>query len=176
MPEPAIPSPPLSEADLDLLRILCCVAWADGEFCAEERTLLGRLAARYFTAGSEGRLEGEELEALAAQALPPELLDELPRRLAPEDRPLALKLAYQMIRVGRREGDAASINAAEKVAYRRLVEALALGETEIREAEWAAEQELEERQGLVAILLSRFRSLGAWPEGDLLEEPGAPRL
>jgi hypothetical protein len=168
---------------MDMLRILCCVAWSDGEFSPQEKQLLGRIVERYFLPGAGDGSGAATVEALAsgamaAAAMRPELLDELVPALATvEDRQLALKLAYQMMRVGPRTGEESGIQPQEKVTYRKLVEGLGLSEAEIRETEWAAEQELKPAGGLRGILTSRFGWLaGAWPSDDLLELPGAPRL
>ena len=154
------PTEHLSAVERDLLQILCCVAWADGEFASEEKTLLERLVRTYFLPGDERAVE-EEVEVMAAREMGLEELDRAAARLeTDEDRLLALKLAYMVIRVDRREGDSSTINRQEKVAYRRLVRGLRLTETEIQEAEWAAERELEGHTGLLGLLSSRFRSLG----------------
>lgn len=150
------------ERDRDLLRILCCVAWSDGELSLKEKDLLLQLGAE---------------EALAEEAPGLDALDALIARLAAEDdRQLAVKLAYQVIRISRRAGDTSSINPQEKAAYRRLVDGVGLEENQIREAEWAAEQELAPHTSLLGFLASRFRGLGAWPDDALLDAPGAPRL
>ncbi|KEF42426.1 MAG: hypothetical protein ER33_06105 [Cyanobium sp. CACIAM 14] len=69
-----------------------------------------------------------------------------------EDRELALKLGYMMVRVGRRSPGEPSINAQERIAYRQLVELLGLGDERIREIEWAAEADLPKKQGLAQLL------------------------
>lgn len=146
----------------DLLRILCCVAWSDGELSEQEKELLLQLGAD---------------QALAEQAPGLDVLDSLITRLGSGDeRQLAAKLAYQVIRISRRAGDGSSINPQEKVAYRRLLDGLALDETQIQEAEWAVEQDLGGQMSLLGFLASRFRGLGAWPDDALLDAPGAPRL
>jgi hypothetical protein len=160
--EPAMASPTehLSAMERDLLQILCCVAWADGEFGSEEKQLLERLVRRCFLEADQGAAV-EEFEAMAAREMGLDVLDRAAARLeSDEDRLLALKLAYMIIRVDRRTGDTSTINREEKVAYRRLVQGLRLSETEIQEAEWAAERELEGHSGLLSVLSSRFRSLG----------------
>ena len=170
-----MPSPTqrLPEADRDLLRILCCVAWSDGDFAPEEKQLLQRLVATYFLPDLEPLVAAEAAEALAHEALQMEGIEELVQRLqTAEDRQLALKLAFMMIRVSTRPGDVSSINPMERVAYRRLVEALGLAETDVQECEWAAEQEMLQQSGLRGILASRFQWLGAWPSQELLETPG----
>lgn len=169
---------PLPDADLALLRILCTVAWADGDFAPEERQLLQQLVERYFLPGADVSVAGEVIGTVAAQPVESGALEVVvPRLTMEEDRELALKLAYMVIRVGRRPGDAASINLPEKQAYRRLVELLKLPEDQVREIEWAAEQELDRHRSLWDLLRSRFPWLsGRWPDDDLLETPGAPRL
>lgn len=151
-----------ADADLDLLRILCCVAWADGSFSPQERDLLERLMQRYGMADPSDGNAAVAAGVFAASPEPVEALDQLvPRLTSAEDRQLAVKLAYMMIRLGSRgEGDS-GIQAGEKLAYRRLVEGLALPETEIAEAEWAGEQELPHQSGVLALLRSRFTWLSA---------------
>jgi hypothetical protein len=162
MNEPAMTAAAEGTADRDLLTILCCVAWSDGELSAKEKELLLQLGAD---------------EALAEEAPRLEALDALIPQLGSEDdRQLAVKLAYQVIRISRRPGDTTSINPQEKVAYRRLVDGVGLDETQIREAEWAAEQDLGAHTSLLGFLASRFRGLGAWPDDALLDAPGGPRL
>lgn len=152
---PSTDTPPAG--NLDLLRILCCVAWSDGEFSAEEQELLRDLVERYLVTDGGVPLPVEAAEVLAGQSLQPEALDALiPRLRSEEDRQLALKLGYMMIRVGRRPGDESSINPMEKVAYRRLVEGLGLGEADIEEVEWAAELDLKAKNGLYGFLSSHF--------------------
>lgn len=157
---PSTDTPPAG--NLDLLRILCCVAWSDGEFCAEERELLQELVERYIVTDGGVPLPAEAVEVLAGQSLQPEALDALIPRLRSEaDRQLALKLGYMMIRVGRRPGDESSINPLEKVAYRRLVDGLGLSEADIAEAEWSAELDLEAQSGLRGFLSRHFGFLAA---------------
>ncbi|MFZ0407868.1 MAG: hypothetical protein WAM11_07150 [Cyanobium sp.] len=167
----------ISAGDLDLLRLLCCVAWSDGEVSPEERRLLEVLARRYVMA-DRGQPEAADTVAdLVAGAMGLEMIDELaPRFSSHDDKLLAVKLAYMVIRVGRKIGDTSSINAREKVAYRRLVEALDLPQGEVEEAEWAADQELNQHSSLFTVLTSRFAALGTWPSDSLLDMPGGMRL
>ncbi|MFM8278274.1 MAG: TerB family tellurite resistance protein [Cyanobium sp.] len=162
------------QRQLDLLRIVCCVAWADGDVSASERQLLERLVAHYFLASDE---EGESLLAaarqLAAWSQDLSLLEELvPRLELAEDRLLALKLSYQIARSDRRSPDEPCINPEEKRAYRRLVELCDLPEQQVREVEWAAERERVEQRSPWDLLTSAFAGLGAWPRPDSLDRLG----
>ncbi|MEB3200049.1 MAG: TerB family tellurite resistance protein [Synechococcaceae cyanobacterium] len=168
------PDSPLAH-QLDLLRVVCCVAWADGDVSPAEKQLLEKLVSQYFPAGESAEEEGTLAAArqLAAWTMDLQVLDEvLPRLTSEEDRLLALKLAYMMVRVDRRPEDDADINPGEKVAYRRLVEGLGLDEQQVREAEWAAEKELAAQRSPWAVLTSVFAGLGAWPTPEVLETPG----
>ncbi|WP_411871524.1 hypothetical protein [Vulcanococcus limneticus] len=170
-------SDPGADRQLTLLKIACSVAWADGEVSPEERSLLLKLVARYFP-----REPGQEsleaaAEQLAAWAQDGALLDGLIARLeSEEDRLLAAKLGYLIARVGQRPGDTSPINSEEKLAYRRLVEGLGLGEGQIQEVEWASEQELSAQKGLWGVLGSLFGDLGNWPTREMLESPGVQWL
>jgi hypothetical protein len=173
----AQPSDSISAGDLDLLRLLCCLAWSDGEVAPEERRLLEVLVRRYFMADVGLPEAADAVAEMVSGAMGVELIDELaPRFTSHDDKQLALKLSYMVIRVGRNLGDTSFINEREKQAYRRLVEGLGLPQGEVEEAEWAAEQDLKKHTSLFAVLASRFASLGAWPSDTLLDMPGAMRL
>jgi uncharacterized tellurite resistance protein B-like protein len=164
-------SDPSRQRQLDLLRIVCCVAWADGEVSDQERQLLERLVAQYFPQPQEA--EGDSIlsaaRQLAAWAQELSALEELvPRLTLQEDRLLALKLSYLMARIDRQAPEQPLINAQEKRAYRRLVELCALPEDDVRDAEWAAERELAERRSPWDQLSDAFSSLGAWPSPETL--------
>jgi hypothetical protein len=115
------------------------VAWSDGEVAPEERRLLEVLARRYFMADVGLPDAADAVAEMVSGAMGVELIDELaPRFTSHDDKQLALKLSYMVIRVGRNLGDTSSINEREKQAYRRLVEGLGLPQGEVEEAEWAA--------------------------------------
>ena len=143
----------LTPAQAALLRIVCTVAWADGECSSAERELLAELVASHLHGDSFSGLGEAELEAFLAERLPVAGLDALVAQLSGSDaRQLALKLSYMMVRVGRRSPAEPSINAQERMAYRHLVELLGLEDTKIQEIEWAAEADLPKKQGLAQLL------------------------
>jgi uncharacterized tellurite resistance protein B-like protein len=145
------------------LRLVCWVACVDGVFAEEERELLSRLASRL--------LPGvDPSDAVAASSTD---LEQLVAQLGGHAQRLALvKLAFEMVCSSQDPGDNSPINAAERGAYRRLLEALALPEEEVKEAEWAARQALQEAPAL----LDRFNRIlfgwGAWPSVEALEFSG----
>ena len=161
------------ERQLDLLRVVCCVAWADGDVSADEKGLLEKLVAKYFPCGEGSEANQEAARQLAAWTVESSVLEEvIPRITNAEDRVLALKLSYMMARIGQRPQDSSPINPQEKALYRQLVEALGVSDAEVRQAEWAAEQELSSGRGVWAALGAAFSGLGAWPTQEMLETPG----
>lgn len=166
-----------NDPDRVLLRLLCCIAWSDGEVSVKERELLETLATQVLLTEEQKAEAAAEVSSLVAATLGLPALDALiPLIQGHDQKQLALKLAYMVIRVSREEGESSPINAREKVAYRRLVEGLALPEGEVQEAEWAAEQDLKAHNNLWSLLASRFAGLGAWPDDALLASPDLPRL
>lgn len=165
------------DPDLVLLRLLCCIAWSDGEVSSKERELLESLASRVLLSERAEAEAAAQVSSLVEEAMGLPALDALiPQIEGHDQKQLALKLAYMVIRISREPGESSSINARERVAYRRLVEGLALPEGEVKEAEWAAEQDLRQHTSLWSLLTSRFAGLGAWPDDALLSNPELPRL
>jgi uncharacterized tellurite resistance protein B-like protein len=167
----AMPGPlgPLTPSQRALLRLVCWVALADGDFAEQERQLLSQLVARLLSQSAD---QAEQtVQALAQEQIqapdPQALVADLEHR---DQRQLAVKLAFQMACINQRASDAALFNTAEKRAYRRLVELLALPETEVAEAEWAARQDLTSRRSLPELIRAALVDFGAWPalEGDSL--------
>jgi hypothetical protein len=143
----------LTPTQTALLRIVCTVAWSDGECSRAERELLAEQVATQLQGHSPDSLGDTQLEAFLAERLTVAGLDDLVAQLpASDDRQLALKLSYMMVRVGRRSPAESSINAQERVAYRHLVELLGLAEARIQEIEWAAEADLPKKEGLAQLL------------------------
>jgi hypothetical protein len=151
-----------------LLRIVCWVAWADGDFAEDERELLQKLVARLLPSEPSPELA---VAALAAEAQQPVELERLVSQLEGADqRQFAVKLALQMVSINRRSQDQSDINSEERGAYRLLVEALGLSEAEVKEAEWAARQELNRPRTLLELLSETLGGFGSWPslEGSQL--------
>lgn len=169
----AHPMEALSPSQRALLRIVCWVAWADGDFALEERDLLEKVVARLLHLDGVGTVAEATVRELAMDQI--QTLD-LERQVAAltsaDERQLAAKLAMQMVSINQGADDAERINPSEKQVYRRLIDALALPESEVEEAEWAARQELAQRRNLLEVLSSAMERFGAWPAAQDLD----PRL
>ncbi|MBU6250676.1 MAG: TerB family tellurite resistance protein [Cyanobacteria bacterium REEB417] len=160
----------LTPSQRALLRIVCWVAWADGDFALDERQLLEKVVARLLLLDGSESDAVDAVRALAVDHLPQADLTALVAALGDTDeRQLAVKLALQMISINQRPEDDAPINPAEKQAYRNLIEALDLTESEIAAAEWAARDELKRQQTLGELLVGALERFGAWPSAAKLD-------
>ncbi len=151
--------------ELALFRIGATIAWVDGELADAERTRLSRFIAE------AGRRDGDSPAALdhtlatgSQDSLPLDNLDHLVAALPTEtERERALKLAYGVMRAGRRQGDHGSINDLEDRAYGRLVALLALDAARVTALEGEVEVELARSAGTpVDLLASGFAGLIGW--------------
>ena len=164
-----IPADSDQQRPLDLLKIACCVAWSDGDVCAEEKQLLDDLVFRYFPLEVGDSSLETAASQLSAWAMDLSALDEvIPRLISEEDKLLAVKFAYMVARVGQKPGEPSPINPEEKKAYRYLVAALGLDERQVEEVEWAADKELESTKGVKGIFGFLFDGLSTWPSQDVL--------
>lgn len=154
---------------LDLLKIACCVAWSDGDVCAEEKQLLEDLVFRYFPLEVGDSNLDAAASQLSAWVMDLSALDEvIPRLVSEEDKLLAVKFAYMVARVGQKPGEPSQISPEEKQAYRYLVAALGLDERQVEEVEWAAEKELDSSKGIKGLFGFLFDGLSTWPSEELL--------
>jgi hypothetical protein len=162
----------LNPSQRALLRIACWVAWSDGDVAEEERDLLEKVVAATLPGGTPLVDTADAVRALVGEHLqqvdPALLVAELD---GPEARLQAVKLAVQMMGSSSLPGDGTPINPAEKVAYRRLLEVLALPEAEVEEAEWAARQELQKPRSLLDLITHTLGGFGAWPSLEGSELP-----
>jgi hypothetical protein len=167
---PAHPLEALSASQRALLRIVCWVAWADGDFALEERDLLEKVVARLLLVEAGAGAAEAAVRELALEQLHEVDLAALVAALqSADERQQVVKLALQMVSVNQGPADEGPINPAEKQAYRRLIEALALPEAEVQEAEWAARQELNQQRSLLEILAAALDRFGAWPASQPLD-------
>jgi hypothetical protein len=172
-PDSPHPLQRLSPSQRALLQLICWVAWADGDFALAERELLERVVARLLLVDGPEPAAVEVVRALTLDRLQEADIDSLVAALDSADqRQLAAKLALQMVSICKGPEDQSLINSAEKQAYRRLIEALALPESELQEAEWAVRQELAHKRSLLEVLGSALERFGAWPAPEELD----PRL
>jgi hypothetical protein len=150
----------LSPEQINLLQIVCVMAWSDGEFSEEEQNILLSYCCEFFGENEQKKSEIQEyLHREIQEKQPLDLLEELvPKLLMEEDKSLALKLGYIVICISQKTGAESRINLQEKIAYRRLIELLNLPDDTVQKIEWAANKDLERHENPLEILKSLISS------------------
>ncbi len=133
------PPPPINPRQMNLLRIVASMAWADGHLATEEVDLmLDRFSRLFSTDAAQQQKLQEELRAYLIQNIPLDRL--IPKLETQEERELVLLLGYEVIASSSRTPDEPKINPEEAAAYQKLVELLNLPPEVVKniEAEVAA--------------------------------------
>jgi Tellurite resistance protein TerB len=146
----------ISPEKINLLQIVCAIAWADGELAiAEKELMLNQFSQLFSEAPREEQKLRQELEIYVAEKIDLQVLEQLVAKLeTEEDRELMIKLGYLVIRASQPTDIRSSINPKEKLGYRRLVELLALPESTIEKIEWIAEEDLKQHDNVLNALTS----------------------
>jgi len=126
--------PPVSPRQMDILRAVTAMAWADGELEPDEINLMLDEFATLFAA-SNADPDGQEslkkrLREYLGQNLP---LEEVIPQIQPEDRKLVAQLSYRVINSSRRQPGEPKINLDEAAAFQRLIRLLQLSDAEVQE-------------------------------------------
>ncbi len=133
------PPPSITPREMNLLRIVASMAWADGELATEEVNLMLNRFCGLFAADMDGQQLQQELRDYVMQNIP---LDELIHQLeSQEEKELVLQLGYEVIASSSRTPDEAKINAEEAAAYQKLVQLLHLPEDVVKRIEAEASTE-----------------------------------
>lgn len=143
--------PTLSDTQKTLVSLICAIANADGVVQpAELETMLDEFSVLFALEPGDRPALRSQLEMLAKLPL---TIESLVLQLKTDaEKELALKLGYTVIQAGGQAGETATINPKEKVAYRTLVDRLALPETVVDQIEWAVDQELQQAPSLISLL------------------------
>ncbi|MGL5059411.1 MAG: TerB family tellurite resistance protein [Microcoleus sp.] len=127
------PPPSISPRQMNLLRIVASMAWADGELATEEVDLMLDRFCRLFASDTEQQALQQELRDYVMQNIP---LDELISQLESQaERELVLQLGYEVIASSSRTPEEPKINAEEAAAYQKLVQLLDLPEDTVKRIE-----------------------------------------
>ena len=149
------------------LKVLCWIASVDGDVATEERALLSKLSERLLP------LEDPEDALASLQAAPSQLDAWVAHLKSIDDRMARCRWRFRWPAAARARRHCA-INAAERVAYRRLLEALNL-DPQVQEAEWLPAA-LKETPALLDRLNQLLFGWGAWPSVAALEASGTSWL
>jgi len=125
--------PPISPRQMDILRAVTAMAWADGVLEPDEINLMldefAVLFGSHSSPSEQERLK-ERLREYLGQNLP---LEEVIPQIKPADRKLVAQLGYQVINSSRRQPEEPKINRDEAAAFQRLIRLLGLSDAEIEE-------------------------------------------
>lgn len=119
------PPPPIAPRQLNLLRVVAALAWADGNLAEEEVDLMLDRFSELFAETDEARANlKEDLREYLVQNLPLEEL--VPKLQTDVEKELALKLSYEVIAASARTPEESKINEEESAAYAKLLQLLDL--------------------------------------------------
>ncbi len=151
--------PPISPRQMDILRAVAAMAWADGKLEPDEiRLMLDEFAALFAKTDAERNSLKNRLREYLGQNIP--LEEVVPNIKSIEDRKLTLRLGYQVIQASRRNPDEPRVNLDEAAAYQRLVRILDLPSDLVAdiEASIIPPDELYP-QGIIKSLASRLHKI-----------------
>lgn len=151
--------PPINPRQMDMLRAVAAMAWADGKLEPDEiRLMLEEFATLFAKSEAERDALKIRLKEYLVQNIP--LEEVVPNIKSIEDRKMTLRLGYQVIQASRRSPDEPLINLDEAAAYQRLVRILDLPAEIVTEVESAiAPIDNEQPLGIVKSLASRLHRI-----------------
>lgn len=128
------PPPSITPRQMNLLRVVASMAWADGELAIEEVNLMLDRFCSLFAPEGEGQQQmQQELRDYIMQNIP---LEELIHQLeTQEEKELVLQLGYEVIASSSRTPDEPNINPDEAAAYQKLVQLVNLPEDAVKRIE-----------------------------------------
>lgn len=142
------PPPPITPRQMNLLRVVTAMAWADGELATEEVEVMLKGFSQLFAKTPQQQQElQQELRDYMMQNLP---LDELiPKLETSEERELVLKLGYEVISASSRTPEEPNINPEEAEAYQKLIQLLNLPPDVVKRVETEATAAMQQSEGIV---------------------------
>lgn len=137
--------PSINPRQMNLLRIVLALAWADGNLAKEEADVMLANFSQVFATTPEGQeAVKQELQAYLVQDIP---LEELVPKLTTEaEKEFVLRLGYEVISSSARTPDEDLINQDEQAIYQKLVDLLALPSTTVQRIEQSAQSALGQTQ------------------------------
>ena len=137
--------PSITPRQMNLLRIVLALAWADGSLAKEEADVMLTKFSQVFATTSEGQdAVKQELQGYLVQDIP---LEEIVPKLTTEaEKEFVLRLGYEVISSSARTPDEALINNDEQAIYQQLVNLLNLPGSTVERIEQSAQTELGQNQ------------------------------
>jgi hypothetical protein len=149
------PPPSISPRQMNILRIVTTMAWADGELAQEEvDVMLDRFSGLFAADAPQQQRLRQELQDYMMQNIP---LEELTPKLQSEDeKKIVLRLGYEVICASSRTPEEEKINAEEEEAYQKLVNLLGLPPETVKEIVSEEEADLCGDESLVDTLTRKL--------------------
>lgn len=152
-----IQPPPISPRQMNLLRVVLSMAWADQSLEQREvETMLKRFSQMFATDPKQQASLQQQLQEYFIQNIP---IEEAAAKLTtPAEKEVALRLSYEVIQSSARTPDEAHINPAEREAYQKLSALFALPDEVVARAEQAATAVLKQGgQNIIDMLAFQLR-------------------
>ncbi|MGD1898562.1 MAG: TerB family tellurite resistance protein [Phormidesmis sp.] len=132
-----IQPPPISPRQMNLLRVVLSMAWADETLEQKEvDVMLNRFSQLFASEPDQQAYLQSQLKEYFVQDIP---LEEAAGKIASDaEKEIAVRLSYEVINASARTPEEAKVNQAESTAYRKLIEQLNLPAEIVKRAEQEA--------------------------------------
>lgn len=135
------PPPSITPRQMNLLRIVLALAWADGSLAKEEAdVMLSNFSQLFATTPATQDSVKHELQGYLVQDIP--LQELVPNLTTDAEKEFVLRVGYEVISASARTPDEDLINKEEKVTYQQLVELLNLPPMTVQRIEQSAQATL----------------------------------
>lgn len=149
------PPPSITPRQMNLLRIITALAWADGELAQEEvDVMLDRFSGLFAADAPQQQRLKHELRDYMMQNIPLEEL--IPKLQSDEERKLVLLLGYEVICSSARTPDEDNINDDEAAAYQKLVDLVGLPPETVQQVIADADIPSHKDESLVDLMTSQL--------------------
>lgn len=137
--------PSISPRQMNLLRIVLALAWADGNLAKEEAdVMLTSFSQLFATTPATQDAVRQELQGYLIQDIP--LEDLVPSLTTVAEKEFVLRLGYEVISASARTPDEALINQDEQTVYQHLIKLLNLPGSTVQRIEQSAQATLGNTQ------------------------------
>ena len=151
------PPPSISPRQMNLLRIVLALAWADGTLAKEEvNVMLSRFSRLFATTPERQQYLEQELRSYLVQDVP--LEEVVPKLQTAAEKEFVLRLSYEVISASARTPDEEPINQEESQMYQHLVTLLGLSPETVQRIEAEAQAAMNTPdQNVVDLLIYQLR-------------------
>ncbi len=132
-----IQPPPISPRQMNLMRVVLSMAWADKSLEEKEvETMLARFSQMFAADPAQQNTLQQQLQEYFVQKIP---IEEAAAKLTTDaEKEIALRLSYEIISASARTPDESPINQAESEAYQKLLSMLNLPSDVVNRAQQKA--------------------------------------